>query len=630
MESLTKNSKLTDWQERYEEAKQHYDKVLTNIQDNMEAYDGTRKIKTPDGTDAEKQGSVSRKMCFELTETQADIVIPMPKVVSKKGREDRSMMIESVIRNEIENQPMEEIIDEQARITPVTGGSVFFVEWDNTIKNAFGVGGIRIKNLDPRQVIPQPGVYKIQDMDYIFLRFQQSKFYIKRNYGIDVEHEGDEGDEPLDDMRTHIFCYYRNDNGNIGLLSWVGDTVIQDYDDYFYRKQKVCKKCGTVKDPSEDKCLKCGGKKFILENKEDEEITYTERRNDPDTGMPIENEKKVKVKYYVPKIFPIVVRKNVCVLNSFLGSSDIDFIKDQQNDMNILMNKIREKMLKGGSYITLPEGVDLKANDEELKIIRVNKPSDLQLITVNTIQPNVATDAEILELNYEIGRQTLGITDSYQGRRDTTATSGKAREIAIQQSAGRLKSKQTMKDYAFAELYKLIFTFLLAYTDEQRPYIEEHTDGSLDYKWFDKRFFIDEDTDGNLYYDDEFTFSVDVAGTLANDRQSMWKETRSNFESGAYGDPKSLDTLEMYWTTMNKLHYPCAPDALKLIKQRREEQERLAQQQMQTQALSEQLVKSQTQRLLAENLDQQRKLNDYEMKKTQDFDIDSVLGNLGI
>ena len=111
-------SRIKEWQEKYEDAKNHDQSIVANINDNDEAYRGVRKIKNPQGEDAKKQGCVSRKMCFELVETQADIVIPMPRVLSKKGREDRALMIENVIRNELDRLPIEAIIDEQARITP--------------------------------------------------------------------------------------------------------------------------------------------------------------------------------------------------------------------------------------------------------------------------------------------------------------------------------------------------------------------------------------------------------------------------------------------------------------------------------------------------------------------------------
>lgn len=602
---------IKEWQDKFNDAYHKYATVLANGKDNEAAYAGTRKIKKPDGSDAEKQGSVSRKMCFELTETQADIQIPMPRVISKRGVEERAIMIENVIRTLIDEINMEEIVDEQARLTPIWGGSIFMLEWDNNYRDSFGVGRLSVKNLHPSQVIPQPGVYKLDEMDYLFITFEQTKDYILRNYGVNVEDEGDQNPdgEHLEHMRTHVYCYYRNDEGGIGLISWVGDTKILDFDDYFARKQEVCKKCGSVKDPHSDTCIKCGGKKFIIENKDYEEVEYDVETTDPQTGLPVMTKKTAEVKYYVPKVFPIVIHKNVGDIHRFLGRSDIDFIKDQQNDLNIYMNKIREKLLKGGSYFTLPEGVEVEASDEELKIVRIKDPAQKAMIDVHTIQPNIATDAEILELNYRIGRQTLGITDSYQGREDRTATSGKAKQIAVEQSAGRLKSKQTMKDAAFADLYKLMFQFLLAYTDEKRPYIQEDTNGKLEYKWFDKKFFVEEDENGEIYYDDEFVFSVDVSGTLANDRQAMWQETRSNFESGAYGDPTQLDTLEMYWTTMNKLHYPCAPDALKLISQRKAEQYQLMLQQQAQQDAINAMNATQTKRLLAENLDQQNTIN---------------------
>ena len=126
---------------------------------------------------------------------------------------------------------------------------------------------------------------------------------------------------------------------------------------------------------------------------------------------------------------------------------------------------------------------------------------------------------------------------------------------------------------------------------------------------FDKRFFVEENDNGEVYYDDEFVFSVDVSGTLANDRQAMWQETRSNFESGAYGDPTQLDTLEMYWTTMNKLHYPCDQDALKLISQIKVEQQKIMLQQQAQEAAVNAMNATQTKRLLAENIDQQNQLN---------------------
>lgn len=607
---MENQTSLNYWQETYNVNKNAYQDNISNMDDNELAYSGKRKIKTPEGQDAKKQGSVSRKMCFELIETQVDITIPAPRVVSLKGREDRARMIESVLKNETDRLNFEEICDEQARLTPTLGGSVLLLEWDNTYKDQFGVGRLSVRNVHPKQVIPQDGVYKLEDMDYFFIEFEQTEDYIKAQYGVDVSEESDENttDGPKEHMRTHIYCYYKNDDGTIGLFSWVGNTVIQDYDNYFARLQKVCGKCGKPVPTGEEKC-ECGSKKFKNGVKEYETINVETVKVDPITGQRIPVTEEIQVKYYVPKIYPIVIRKNVANLNKFLGGSDIDAIKDQQNDLNIYMTKIREKLLKGGSWVTYPDNMKIDASDEELKMIPVKNAAQKALFEVTNVQPNTNNDVAMLNLNYEIGRQTIGITDSFQGRADYTATSGKAKEIQAQQAAGRLESKRVMKEFAFSQTYEKMFKFLLAFMDDQMPFVEEKVDGSLEYKYFDKKMFIDRDEDGNYYYDDGFAFSTDVSSTLSNNRQLMWRETRSNFESGAYGDPTQIDTLIMYWTTMNKLHYPGAPDALKLLQQRQEQMNIIQQQQMRDQAAADAFAKYKTAELLKENIDLQNNNN---------------------
>ena len=69
------------------------------------------------------------------------------------------------------------------------------------------------------------------------------------------------------------------------------------------------------------------------------------------------------------------------------------------------------------------------------------------MISAHSLQPAINNDVILLDKTYEHARQTIGITDSYQGRRDTTAVSGKAKEFAASQSAGRLESKRTMKKF---------------------------------------------------------------------------------------------------------------------------------------------------------------------------------------
>ena len=635
MEKLTGN-KLADWQGLYTDAKQAYDEAIAEMDDNEQAYLGTRKIKKADGkTDAEKQTCNVRKMVYELVESQVDTVIPMPKVTSLIGNEDRAQMIEAMLRNELDRLDTEEFIDEQARITPMLGGSIFYLEWDNSIRTHYNVGKLRIKNLHPKQLIPQKGVYKLDDMDYIFLTFEQTKRHIQEVYGVDVTNEGDEDEEnPLEHMATHIFCYYKNGNGGIGLFSFVGNTVVQDYKDYFARHHEVCSKCGTPR--GGDKCSKCGSTKFKDDIKKEQEFDIETTTIGPD-GQPIPTTEKIKVPYYVFNEFPVVIHKNITYLNKFLGLSDVNMIKDQQNDASIYMTKIREKLLKGGSVMTKSASTQFDATDEELKIVDFENPAEAQMFGVHNLQGDVSHDINLLDTNYMIARQTIGITDSFQGRSDRTATSGKAKGIAVEQTKGRLESKAKLKDFAFSKLFEKMFKFILSFTDEAVPYVKENTDGSKEYRWFDKKFFIEQDpTTNKYYYDDMFTFSVDIAGTLANDRQAMWQETRSNFESGAYGDPTAIDTLVMYWTTMNKLHYPGSVEALDLLKQRQIQQQEMMLQQQRDAATAQAFTDAKIPQLMKENEDLNMQIKDMKddqlrIKRQEETQkVDSALSDLGL
>ena len=578
---LQVNDKIDKWEKKLRAAIPYYEPIIQEIEDNYECYKGTRDIYNSKGKKSDKQKTSVRKVAFELVEAQVDSYIPQPKVTSIKGNENRAQIIEHYLQNELVRLPFAEINDEQSRTTCIAGGSLFLVEWDNSVKTRNTIGKLVVKNLQPSEIVPQPGVYKIEDMDYIFIRLLQTKQYIKDAFGVDVsEEDNNEANDPThnEDLLTHNFVYYKNEKGQISLFSWVNDVVIQDIDNYFARKVEVCSKCGQPK-TGLDECENCGSKKFELKTLDNEKVTIPAIEVDPITGNQIQVEKEIEIPYYIPKTFPIVMRKGTSEAYNLFGTSDVTVIKDQQNDLNIYSTKIREKLLKGGSIVTVPDTIKFKANNEELKIVPVKTPAEAQMITAQALQPNVSNDVNLLALNYEIARQTIGITDSYQGRKDTTAVSGKAKEFAAQQTAGRLESKKTMKDFAFAQLFKVMFQFILAYADEPRYYNYQDETGQLQYRLFDKRSFIDQDDNGKYYYDDEFIFGVDESATLSTNRRAMWEETRLNFSSGAYGNPQDVQTIVMFWQMMDSLHYPGAKQALQFASQRAEQQARMQMQQ---------------------------------------------------
>ena len=267
-----------------------------------------------------------------------------------------------------------------------------------------------------------------------------------------------------------------------------------------------------------------------------------------------------RIPSYRPDVYPVVLRKNVSAYGKFLGDSDVDKIEDQQETTKKLSTKVVEKLFKGGSILTAPADAALYFSDEELRILRLRRPEDRNLLGVYNLQPDVSGDLAYLSQTYEEARQTIGITNSFQGREDSTATSGVAKEFAARQSAGRFESKKTMKNAMYARLFEIMFKFMLAYSDEPRTIVSTDNQGRQKYSTFDRYDFLEQDAAGEWYWNTDFLFSTDASATLENDREAMWQEARLNFQQGAYGPVNELETLVLFWSRMARLHYPGAED----------------------------------------------------------------------
>lgn len=216
-----------------------------------------------------------------------------------------------------------------------------------------------------------------------------------------------------------------------------------------------------------------------------------------------------------------------------------------------------------------------------MKVIRPGNAATKALIDVYDLQGNVEQDLVYLAQVYEEARQVIGITDSFQGRTDSTATSGKAKEFAAAQSAGRLESKRVMKDFTYSQLFEAMFKFKLAYADEPRPVVSSNIRGEPEYKEFNRYDFLERDEAGDWHWIDDFLFSCDTSAPLASNREAMWQETRMNLQTGAFGDPTSLQTLILFWTKMEMLHYPGASETRAYLEE--ELQRQMMQQRMQAQ-----------------------------------------------
>lgn len=344
----------------------------------------------------------------------------------------------------------------------------------------------------------------------------------------------------------------------------------------------------------EGPCPWCGSTNWTTKEQEYEEVTLPIANS---SGLVIpgaqpeidENGRSVmrptKIPFYRPDVFPVVLQKSVSVYGQLLGNSDVDVIEDQQNTTNRMEKKIIDRLVKAGTRITLPAKATLRTDPADGERWFLDSPADKAMIDVYQFSGDLQYELTYLATVYEEARQILGITDSFQGRTDPTATSGKAKEFSAAQAAGRLESKRTMKQAAYAQLFELMFKFWLAYSDEPRPISYKDNEGNTVYEEISRYDFLKQDKDGQYYWEDQFLFGCDDSAPLASNREAMWQETRMNLQTGAFGDPSSTETLILFWSKMEELHYPGAGETKKYLEKRlQQEQQRAAQaQQMQIQ-----------------------------------------------
>ena len=591
------DKKRDKWRSRLETARIAYGSTLKEIAKLQGIYEGTREVNgNPNTNRPAKDLSINvRNIAYELIESQVDSSIPMPKVTAlHEGDEGLARNIEKALVNKMKLLRLSILNDLMERNVPVQGGDFFLVEWDNSLGFHSNYGDVNVKEIEPRQIIPQPGVSVIDEMDYIFVQVAQTKQYVKDKYGVDVEDateeykdiRGAEGQSSLDtDLVTVNTVYYKND-GKIGRFVWVDDYTLEDLEDYQARITRKCKECGYVTEEKE--CPVCGSKKFEETVDETQEIhipIMQEGGVDPMTGMPVQvsAEEVITIDYYKPNCFPIIVRKNVSKKNSLLGYSDVKVIEDQQDLIKKVGSKAAEKTLKGGSIVTLPRGIKVETTDQELKIARLDDPQQKSMIDVLNMQVNIQQDLTMVNKAYEDARSTLGITDAFQGKYDPSAVSGTAKQYSINQAAGRLESKRVMKNDAYSKLYEMMFKFWLAYADDPLPITGSGINGEQTYDMLDKTDFIKQDAAGEYYWNDEFMFETDPTSTMMANREAMWQQIDMKLQSGAFGQLGTLETMRLYWSLMEKNHYPNAGDVLSQIEMMLAEQQQM-QAQMQEQA----------------------------------------------
>lgn len=525
-------------------------------------------------TGKEIQASCHQNIVFELIESQISNAIPEASVTPMLAEDaQRALAISNYLNQGMKLQRGIAVNDRAERGTLKNGYHFYLIEWDQSKISNSGYGGLKLTDYSAGNVFVQPGLSNFEDAEYVFLRNKCTCASIKRLYNIDIA-----PDENGEDVCSIITCYFLNEDGDLGrtIFAEKSREIISE-DQYFeLRRIIACERCEEPILNLDCNCPVCGHNKFkykIL----DEEIAMQDifignmeenarlraeaaqrgEPDDPHAGMTKLIAKGDKIPYYHIRELPVVMRLSISSDESMFGISDIDMIEQNQDTLNRLTTKEEENILKAGSFVTYPEGTKIPTDDSTLKLVPIADPRLIQAFSVQTIQANMQQDDILATRMYQYGRATLGITESYQGKRDTTATSGKAKQLAAAQSAGRLESKQRMKVQAYSEIYRKQFKFLLAYADETQHYVKYNDTGDVLQMQFNRYMFLKKNDRGQIYWDDNFIIEADNASLISN-KTEMWNVMTQQFLSGSIGNPQDPAVMKLYWSVMKQLQFPFA------------------------------------------------------------------------
>lgn len=532
------------------------DDTLSLFEKYEKQYNGSEEI---DGTST--PALTVRNITYELIESSVNPDVPMPKADSvsyTEQRERNARTIEHLCSAVRDTLPFERMNALDERYTYVYGASVWYVEWDSA--DARGdVSGIKVHCLSPKEFIPQPGVCEIEDMEYCFLRFTTTKGELIRRYGAhrddlslaESEYEYDGGEVTSDTVSLTV-AFWRDDDGEIGRTVFSGELLLSDIPRYYSRKLSTCPECGG----NTDDCDCSAAEDLSYEQVDASLLTY-----------PADAE-KISVRYYTPRQFPIVIRKNVASSPSLYGISDCEMLRYHQQAINKIESRILQKLLRSGITPVMPEDSSVTLNNAVFgQVIKMRPGESIDQYGKIDTTPDISSDIEEADRLYDQAKRLMGISDALVGVDSVRSESGYAKQLKILQSNGRLHSKRQLKYQAYSDLYRMIFEHFLAFSDESRQLSYMDPFGHVTDSAFSKYAFIEKrDGDGEEYYDG-YLFTVDLNSGAEYERDELWRKNLANLEAGTLGDKKSPITLLRYWQSQERAHYPYAKENVDYFKQ---------------------------------------------------------------
>lgn len=545
---LNTNQKLKLFSDLFRISYASYQENLEKMEKRDALYFGTKAVTKSTNSKSSKapmDADIVPNICYELIEAEKEMSIPSAIVTSRiKNRSQQERMLKNILKYAKDELNMENMQDRTEQTTYVQGHSYVEVLWDSA-KNFIGMD-----ELHPKSVIPQVGVYELEAMDYFFIPRSRTKNFIKKKYGRDINVRGlkemypefnnmGSGITADDTLITEITVYYKDANDNVGRFVFSDKTAFEDNPNIYSRAFKTCtnpdckEEDGTdviVPVSHEGNCPLCDGAlttKVSDTEKLESDVTKPGKDKDTETGkMVIETiPAGTEVKLFNPKVYPVVQRINVPEPFSFGGHSDVDTIEDKQNALKKTATKVDEKINKSGVIVTMKRGTKAKLTNETYQVIEVDDPAQLAMITVKDLKASIGEEIAYIDRLRESAKNTLGITNSWLGQPDATAQSGKAKQVQVQQSAGRFASKMVNKYKFYKDLYRMFLYFVIVFSDEPIYLGAENDldDGEADL--FNKYILLEQDKDNKYFFDDSYVIRSENNPDFTNDKQFLFEVT---------------------------------------------------------------------------------------------------------
>lgn len=580
-ENTVEESSLQElWNTKFEIAKQEYESSgvnTANVTRWREAYMGNFKQLDDQGRETEKTMKALRKMAYELVEQKVNPRIPAPKM-SPRYHSDMVPVeaTESLIKQEMDRMLSEETHDESEHATLIDSTSWFKVSWDpfdNTHERS-GMPVVECCAIDT--VFPQPGITNYKKLEYIFEERQMTLAQVLDLYGRNIKSPDN------NDLVNVIECHYLNQNRHVGKFAWHADTGVVLCNDLEWgmRRRRECTQCGSIV-PIDAQCPTCGSTNLQYVGVKEQKLTQaldfvtnpyrsgdSAKKEEDQTAKDEAHQIPVgtKIPFYLIRQLPFVPKRNTKLPKNMYGISEVQLALEPQDTINKFLNKAERKSDKSKAYVTKLKDTHIDDEDSEITYVEVESAQEGQAIQVKQVMADISEEVTMAQILYEGAKSTSGVTDTDQGKQDSTARSGKAKQLQMAASQARQAAPQTQRNVAYAGVYELIFKYLLAYCDEERSFVKLLPDGSTKEEVWSKYMFLDKDKDGNFYYRDDFAWSVDEATEITHDRASMWQLIDNDFMNGTMGneiDP--IRALRMYWHMKGQAGYPTAKFAIAFL-----------------------------------------------------------------